>query len=391
MKEIQAIVSLARTAGEGEPLALATVVKIRGSAYRRPGARMLMTSDGRTAGMISGGCLENDVKERAAKVMASGKPCLLTYDSTAPYDIVFGLGLGCNGVVQGVIEKVSAQDPHGVLALFEKCLESRLPARLATLFDGHQEAGDALGARLIVWPDGQSTATFHNADSMAAMRSLLVETEGRRAAIRPLLLPEGKKLGALIETIAPPVPLVVFGAGDDAVPVVALAKGLGWHVTVIDARPDYAKFERFPTADSVLCLRSESTPVLSPNSVVMIMTHSYSRDKEILKRLLSMNLRYIGALGPRARTEKILAEHREEGVTFSTAELAPLHGPAGLDIGAETPEEIAVSILAEIQAVLMRRPGTPLRDKDGGIHDDVSTVDKAPESLMAAAYLEASA
>ena len=389
MKEIQSIVALARSAGQGAPMALATVVKIRGSAYRRPGARMLVTSCGRAAGMISGGCLENDVKEHAAKVIASGKSRLLTYDSTAPYDIVFGLGLGCNGVVQVLVERVSAEDPDDILALFGTCLDKRTSARVATVFDGHSAAGEALGSRIMHWPDGRTTVTTQDEELSAALTKLMNATEGRRAAIRPLPLSAGRHFGALIETIAPPVPLVIFGAGDDAIPVAALAKGLGWHVTVIDARPDYAKLERFPTVDQVQCLKPSATPALSTDTVVMIMSHSYSRDKELLAVLLPMRLRYVGALGPKARTDKLLAEIAEDGVTFSPTELAPLHGPAGLDIGAETPEEIAVSIIAEIQSVLVRRPGTSLRNKDGGIHDEVENIETASGSLMAVACCKA--
>ena len=383
MKEIQSIVALARQTGEGESLALATVVKIRGSAYRRPGARMLVTCGGRTAGMISGGCLENDVRERAAKVMATGRSCLLTYDSSSPYDIVFGLGLGCNGIVQVLVEKVSAGDVNGLLALFGQCLETRSPAGVATVFDGHDVANGCLGAHLLRWPDGRTTATTEDTTLLAALHAAAAEAEGRRAAIRPLPLADGRRLGALIETVAPPVPLVVFGAGDDAMPLASVAKQLGWHVTVIDARPDYAKAERFAGADSVLCLRPEATPDLPPEAVAMIMTHSFTRDKALLRALLPRRLHYVGALGPKVRTQKLIQELSEEVTTFSREELAPLHGPAGLDIGAETPEQIAVSIIAEIQAVLTRRPGTPLRSKSSGIHDEVSPV--PPGSLMAVA------
>ena len=210
------------------------------------------------------------------------------------------------------------------------------------------------------------------------------ETNGRRAAIRPLPLAE-RRLGVLIETIAPSVPIVLFGAGDDVMPITKLAKGLGWHVTVIDARPDYAKPERFPEADQVLCRHPDATPDLSADAVAVIITHSYNRDKELLRRLLPMHLRYVGALGPRVRTDRLIAELAEEGVAFGAEELEPLHGPAGLDIGAETPEEIAVSIIAEIQAVLVRRPGTSLRNKEGGIHDEASSSESASGSLMAVA------
>jgi xanthine dehydrogenase accessory factor len=174
----------------------------------------------------------------------------------------------------------------------------------------------------------------------------------------------------LIEAIAPPVPLIIFGAGDDAIPLANLAKLIGWHVTVIDARPAFPTSQRFPMADSVRCLTAEeldSSPgvVFPPETIVMIMTHRFTKDRELLRFLLPRPLKYLGILGPKSRTGNLLMDlacHHPP---------AYLHGPAGLDIGAETPEEIAVSILSEMQAVLSRRDGGPLQERDGPIQDPV--------------------
>ncbi len=344
MKTIQAIVELAGSARPGETLALATVMNVRGSAYRRPGARMLMVA-GRTAGMISGGCLENDARERGLEVIATGKPMLVTYDSTAPDDIVFGLGLGCNGIVQVLIEPLIAGDETGPLAFFAACVSRRQAGRIATVF-----ASDIfpLGARLLRWPDGTFTTNLLD----PALAKALRENAASRTA------------GVLVETIAPPVPLTIFGAGDDSIPVAQLAKLLGWHVTVIDARPAYAMPERFPSADAVLCQRPESQVVLPPESLVMVMTHNFTHDRELLRTLLARPLRYLGILGPKSRTQRLLDDLGEETP-------AHLHAPAGLDLGAETPEEIAVSIIGEMQAVLAQRSGGPLRDRYAPIHDPV--------------------
>lgn len=371
MKDIQSILALARESG-GD-LALATVVKTRGSAYRRPGARMLVTSDGRTAGMISGGCLEGDVKERALKVMQTGRPSLVIYDSSASYDIVFGLGLGCNGIVQVLIEKVSLADPEGVLGLFAQCADQRRLGSLATVFDGRHDAGPCMGAHLLHWPDGRLTSTSEDLWLRARLETAMAEVEGTRTAVRPLSLADGRHLGALIENFSPAPSLFVFGAGDDAIPLVLLAQGLGWQVTVIDARPDYAKSERFPAGSQVLCLRPEATPDLPAGAMVMVMTHSFERDKLLLRTLIPQQPRYLGILGPKARTERLLSDLAGESVEFSEAELARLHGPAGLDLGAETPEEIALSIIAEMQATIARRPATPLRHKTRGIHEEPSS------------------
>ena len=373
MKTIQAIVELAREAQPGEVLALATVMKVRGSAYRRPGARMLITASGRSVGTISGGCLESDVLERARTVMASRKPSLVTYDSTAPEDIVFGLGLGCNGIVQVLIEPFTAGENSGLLAFLASCVARRQCGRIVTVF---QSDTLPIGTRLMRWPDGTVSCTSDEPAVRTSLIKAIQENAARRTAIRSVNVPDGSSAGVLIESIAPPVPLTIFGAGDDAIPLAQLAKLVGWHVTVIDARPAYAKPERFPMADAVHCLRPEAllvSPevVFPPESMVMIMTHSFTRDGELLRVLLPRALRYIGVLGPKSRMQRLLDALADQGLRFEDKSLASLHGPAGLDIGAETPEEIAVSILGEMQAVLAQRDGGALRDRDGPIHDPV--------------------
>ena len=360
--------------------ALATVVYVKGSAYRRPGARMLVTSDGRSAGMISGGCLEDDVREHAAKVIASGEPRIVTYDSTAPDDIVFGLGLGCNGVVKVLIEPVGAAAPDSEcdpLTFLAVCHDRRQSGRMATVFSSENGPASARpAARLIRWPDGHITANFEDPVLRAQLLRTLDDTNGRRAAIRQIPCEVGGRFGALFETIAPPTSLLIFGAGDDAMPLAQLAKQIGWHVTVIDARPAYAKAERFPSADAVLCVQPDAIAqhaqiALAPQAIAMVMTHSFTRDKEILRTLVPRKLRYTGVLGPHVRTQRLLDELASEGATFTAEMIERLHGPAGLDIAAETPEEIAISIIAEMRAVLGRRNSAPLAQRIGSIHEPV--------------------
>ena len=366
MKTIQAIVELGSEAPADEVLAIATVMNVRGSAYRRPGARMLMLPSGRTAGMISGGCLENDARDRAREVIRTGAPVLVTYDSTAPEDIIFGLGLGCNGIVQVLIEPITRGDETGLLAFFSTCVTRRQLGRIATIF--HPEKTE-LGSRVLRWPDGRVTSTCTDPALTAALVRALQDNATRRKAIRRAALPDGTTAGVLIETVAPPPPLMIFGAGDDAVPLAEIAKLIGWHVTVIDARRVYATADRFPTADAVICerpetLSSHSQLVFPPETIVMIMTHNFHRDRALLRTLLPRELRFIGVLGPKSRTQRLLDELADDGVTFAPEDLARLHGPVGLDIGAETPEEIAVSIIGEMQAVLSHRTGGALRERN---------------------------
>jgi xanthine dehydrogenase accessory factor len=385
MNELQAIVMLASRADKDRPLAMATVVSVQGSTYRRPGARMLVTASGDTAGIISGGCLEGDVRERARNIMATGVAQIMTYDATAPEDIVFGLGLGCNGIVDVLIEPLNVRDRMGLLAFFRACHERQQVGRIATAFrlvrpcvEGPSvdrlAGGTVTVNRVLQWPDGTRTGDIADATLAAAMTQALDRVDDRRAAIHRIDAQNGARYDLLVETIAPPTALVIFGAGDDAIPVAQGAKFLGWHVTVIDARPTYAVSERFPAADAVFCLHPESLHdcpqiAISPASVVMVMTHNYMQDREILRRLLLLQPRYLGVLGPKARTQRLLDELAGEGAGVTSELLTCLHGPAGLDIGAETPEEIAIALLAEMQATLTRHGGGPLRDRNAGIHD----------------------
>lgn len=361
MNETQAILQLADQS-HGTGLALATVAQVRGSAYRRPGARMLITAGGRTVGSISGGCLESDVIEHAMRVMNTGAPCLLTYDTTSPDDIVLGLGLGCNGVVQILVERVEASDQQGLLAFLKACHEQRQSGRIATLLPAEDSMQPV--QRSLQWPDGSVTT---NAVDDLLLRLCLADAREDRA----LIVDRGSRV--LVEHIAPPVPLVVFGGGDDVQPLVRLAKELGWHVTVVDPRPALATRERFPLADAVCCLRSEAvdagTLSLTPDTLVMVMTHRYLQDQGFVRELLKHHLRYLGILGPKGRTQRLLKELDEEGWCFAPERLARIHGPAGLDLGGDAPEEVALSILAEMLAVVKGREGGKLRHRQAGIHE----------------------
>jgi xanthine dehydrogenase accessory factor len=323
MRERDAILELWRAARtRGESAVLATVCEVKGSAYRRPGARMLLSAGGQSAGIINGGCLDSDLWLWARDLMVSGEAKLLCYDATSPGDIVWGLGLGCRGVVKILIE------PAG---------------DLEWLCDGHTVATFFEGARL-------GTVEI---EAAAFEHPRIVEMDGGRA---------------LVETLQPPPPLWIFGAGADAVPLASSAADLGWAVNVIDLRLQHPGRQKHLPARSVAPDRMSDLEI-SPRAACVVMTHNFLHDLDVLRFLLTSPARYIGVLGPRSRTDELLARLQKEGaVPPSREQLARLYAPVGLDIGAETPEEIALSILAEIRAATAGRSGGHLRERAGSIH-----------------------
>lgn len=331
MKELPAIVDalLARDARSG---ALATLVSVEGSSYRRPGARLLVRSDGSRIGSISGGCLEEDVIARSAKVLATGEPDAVVYDTTSENDLVWGVGLGCHGVVRVLLEKVSPQPPWA--------------AALAANFN--QRRTTAL-------------AVAHGGENRRQW--------GTRLAA-PGDCPDPEAL--FVDMVAPPSSLVIFGAGDDAQPLARLAKELGWQVTIADPRAGFATAERFQTADTFVVSPADSlVGRVDPKSdaLAVVMTHHYVHDVPILHDLLVRPLAYLGLLGPKKRAEKILNDLATAGLNVTPEQRARLHAPVGLDLGADAPEQVALSIIAEIQASLTGRNARPLRERTRPIHD----------------------
>jgi xanthine/CO dehydrogenase XdhC/CoxF family maturation factor len=224
----------------------------------------------------------------------------------------------------------------------------------------------------MVHADGRLTSDIEDADLIAQIRDDAWKAfDDNRSTVKAYPLPTGKA-EVFIEVIQPPVPLMIFGAGHDAVPLVRLAQELGWYVTIVDSRQADATRERFPSADEVILARPEniSDRVRVDNrTVAVVMTHNYLHDLELLKTLLPSPVEYLGILGPKSRTEKLLQDLQEQGITPTEPQLQRLYSPVGLDIGADTPEEIALSIVAEIQAVLANHSGGSLRNKLGPIHD----------------------
>lgn len=376
MKEIRDIVkAYEAAAAAGKRTALATVVHVEGSSYRRPGARMLVTEDGQLTGAISGGCLEGDALKKAQLAIFQQKNKLVTYDTTDEDDIQFGVQLGCNGVVHILFEPVHATAANPV-QLLKEVLKERQNAVLTTLFSFQHANGPHPGTCLLYLQNGQS---FNNGLPAALQPALQddVQTVLKNAAssIRTYNH-ENIQLTAFIAYLQPAIQLVIAGAGNDVMPLVAMADILGWQTIVADGRPTHATAQRFPQAQQVL--NAKPAQVLQQlqvdaQTVFVLMTHNYNYDAEMLGLLLPLDVAYIGMLGPRKKRDRMLDELHEKGYVFEAPQLEKIFGPVGLDIGAETAEEIAMAIVSEIKAVLAGKSGKSLRQKINPIHNRTGT------------------
>lgn len=375
MKELETIVTEAeRARASGKAAALATVVSIEGSAYRLPGARMLIVDGQWIAGSISGGCLEDDVVLRAGEAIARNEALVTTYDTTRDDDIVFGVGLGCKGVISVLIEPIRPQNEDVDFVGFAKsCLRDRAAGIAATVIRTHGGVSAQPGSRMLL-REGSVVSDIVDADLAAEIRREAQVLSGESSRVVTIALQNGSAQ-VFVERIEPPAPLLVFGAGHDAMPVVRLAKELGWHVTVIDHRPAYSGSARFPHADRIVVCQPKDVPAqieLSRDTLALVMTHNYLRDLDLLEILLPSAVRYLGLLGPRKRTDQLLADLRERGVQPAAEQLDRLYAPVGLDIGSESPAEVALSILSEMQAVMTRHRGGHLRERKRPIHQPES-------------------
>lgn len=363
MKEILEILGL-RAARPDLPYALATVVKVEGSSYRKPGARMLVGALGRLAGSVSGGCLEKDVISRGLAVLLSGENQLAVYDTTDQDDLAFGTSLGCEGRIEILIEAVLPGRPWPFAEMVREILQEHRIAAVATIFRGEGSCGERVGQMALFFPEGKMK-TFGKFPIPELQEDLARVVGTKKSRTQTYVLDEGT-VEVLLERIAPPLPLVLFGGGHDVPPLVRLAKELGHRVTVVDRRIDFADPQRFPGADRVLHARPSEVLArleLEDDAAAVVMNHHYETDAELLGILLGTSVAYLGVLGPRRRTNKMLDELRQGGLLVTEANLQKMHAPAGLDLGSENPEQIALSILAEIQSTMSGRSGTSLRER----------------------------
>ena len=370
MKEIIDIIAAhTKAVQQGKQTALATVVLVEGSAYRRAGARMLITEDGELTGAISGGCLEGDALRKARLVMMQQEPMLVTYDTMDDDDAKLGVGLGCNGIIHILIEPIT-DELNGPISLLKMATTDRNNAVLVTLFSLENRKAVQPGTCLCLingaFAENRLGKYIHRATLIADAREALTNRQSEITVYA-----DEVNYTAFIELVKPQIALVIVGAGNDAIPLTQLAAVLGWDIIVIDGRPNYALPERFPLARKIVVAKPDqvlSHIAIDENTAFVLMTHNYLYELALLKELIPLNPAYLGILGPKKKLVRILDELADHGVKVDEEQMSRIFGPVGLDIGSEAAEEIALSVVAEIKAVLSSRKGYSLKYKPVSIH-----------------------
>jgi xanthine dehydrogenase accessory factor len=363
------LADLRRWAEAGTPVGLATVVGVDRSAPRQPGASMAVTPEGTVLGSVSGGCVEGAVYEVAQRVLAGGEPELVRYGISD--DDAFAVGLTCGGQIDVFVERLDPAAPAPVTQVAAAVEEER-PVAVATIIAAPEGAPVRAGARLLVTPEsvtgslgaeGLDVAVTDDARGFLEQGVTAQRRYGRNGERRL------EDVTVFVESLAPRPRMIVFGAIDFAAAVARIGAFLGYHVTVCDARAVFATPRRFPQAHEVVVEwphRYLERTRVDERTVLCVLTHDPKFDVPLLEVALRTPAGYVGAMGSRRTHEDRLARLRERGLT--DAELARLRSPIGLDLGARTPEETAVSIAAEIVALRWRGSGRPLTDTGGAIH-----------------------
>jgi xanthine dehydrogenase accessory factor len=323
----------------GRPVALGVLVATAGSTYRKPGALMLIASNGDTAGLLSGGCLEGDLAEYARRVIETGEPHVVSYDMRGGDDLIWGLGLGCEGAMQILLIRVAADQDWQPITYLWRCMASNRSSSVGIVFES--ECPEAPVGTLIL----EGSAAF---PEVAA--TLKQATHTGRTGYFESATPRWKVFAMPLSL---PPHLLLLGAGPDAAPVVDFAARLNWKITVIDHRPTYADPDHFPQAEQVIHAAPDEIPLdFTHYSAAVIMSHHLPSDLKYLRTLASTNIPYIGLLGPAVRRERLLTDLGEDAMKVR----GRLHAPVGLPIGGRTPESIALAIVAEIHAFVHNAP-----------------------------------
>lgn len=362
--------ALIRSADAGESVILATVVRITGSSYGGVGSRMLVRVDGSTVGLVSGGCLESDIAEHARRIDSTGVPEIVRYDTLEDDDAPWGLGLGCNGLIDILLEPLDPERARAIAGLLQRALDAETPSAIATVIHviDSDSNSPSIGAHALIMNNsiitsGEWGSGFVLADASEGIGDAI--KAGRRGLVRDF---DGVEIA--FEVVNPSVHLVICGSGPDAGPIAAFGVKLGWEVAVVDHRAGVAqRATRFPGARVVECLDAltlADSLDLTPRTAAVVVSHHFERDRNYLRALLESETAYIGMLGPRARTERMFVDLEAEPVPVKPD--YRVYSPVGVDIGGDGPDAIALAVIAEVMAVTNGRSGGNLRDKRGPLH-----------------------
>jgi len=372
MKEISEILKAhSQAKATGKKTALATVVKVEGSSYRQPGARMLVTEDGLLTGAISGGCLEGDALRKALLSIHQQQNKLITYNTSNEDDSEVGLQLGCNGIVHILFEYIDYAVENNPIELLQQLEFERKDAVVATVFSLKRQA--AQQGTLLFYRENE-TPIYANNTALNILEDVKQALNIKATVVRQLH--DEQENEVLADYINPPVSLVIVGAGNDVQPLVKMTSLLGWEITIGEGRATHATKKRFPEARNVFVVKPEQlleNISIDAQTYFVLITHNYKYDLAVLKLLVQTNCNYIGILGPKTKLNRMLDDLNSEGIQLTEEKLTTIYGPVGLDLGAETAEEIALSIVAEIKAVMSGKQGVSLKYKTEKIHSSTLT------------------
>ena len=353
---LSALLAFNREHQADEALVLGTVIATEGSTYRKPGAMMLIAADSNYHGLISGGCLEADLASHAKQVFADGKIRKVCYDMSHGDDFAWGLGLGCDGIIHLMLQRLNGNTGFGFLETLDQAWKAK-SSGLLSLVTSSSDPGFSAGQFALQCGAEFSTGEPELMKSMHSPEGSLFSSghDMSRRYWQDAIDTRHGKVDVLLIPIMPPPAILICGAGHDALPVARLAVEMGWNCTIVDHRSGFARADRFPTPCDVRVMQADELSAvidLDRIDAAVLMTHHLGHDRVYLSQVVDAAVSYIGLLGPRARRDRLLDEIGTTGVH--------VHGPAGLDIGAEMPESIALSIIAEIHAFLNRRDGSML-------------------------------
>ena len=360
LKEIRKIIAAYDAAEQTkEKLALASVVNIEESSYRRIGARMLVSSSGQWVGGISGGCLEGDALRRSQQAIYNDQPTTITYDTLEDDSNQIGVGLGCNGKIDVLFNPINYTDTNNPIEQLRQIAQSGHPAILLTIIESNEQY---LGQSIIA-DENLSQLDFCRIEALPLSHAIKETRLKRRPQIINITNKDDQSLKVLVEYIKPETKLVLIGDNYDVISMAGIAQELGWEVSVVCRKKKLSK-EVYHKAHHVYEYEELAQVKMDDYTAVILMSHDFNWDKKLLPAIMKSDAAYIGMLGPKKRLIKMESE-----LNINLSQNSNFYSPVGLDIGAETPEEIALSIASEIVAFMRHRNGQPLRTRKGTIHE----------------------